>query len=443
MEVAVTVESKIAPTFRVEQISGMFGVRFAEKIGETFRVELPGLDEEWRIGCIVGPSGSGKSTIAREAYGENLVETYDWPRGKAVIDGFPEALEVKDITQALSSVGFSSPPSWAKPYSALSNGERFRANLARALLEKRDVTAFDEFTSVVDRTVAKIGSAAVSKAIRKGRFPGRFVAVTCHYDVVDWLQPDWVLDMASQQLARGCLRPRPEIPITIAPVHRSAWSLFQRHHYLDHAIALAARCFCAFWEDTPIAFNSWIPNVISGSLRATWRGHRTVVLPDYQGIGIGGIIADVIASAIVALGMRAIRTTSHPAVIAALSRSANWNRKRLNHASGERRPNMVKAGSRNSRGRVTGGFEYVGPAMDPAFARVLWDSRAIPFGDPLIGQILELVRERPGVSTRYLRRLSGLPSEAVRKRVDAAVRAGALVVEGKGKTLGLRIAEGW
>ncbi len=50
---------------------------------------------------------------------------------------------------------------------------------------------FDEFTSVVDREVAKVGSYAVSKAVR--RQPGKqFIAVTCHYDVVDWLEPDWV-----------------------------------------------------------------------------------------------------------------------------------------------------------------------------------------------------------------------------------------------------------
>ena len=71
----------------------------------------------------------------------------------------------------------------------LSGGEQFRCDLVRALLKPGDLVAFDEFTSVVDRTVAKIGSAAVAKSIRKGRIGKKFVAVTCHYDVLDWLEP--------------------------------------------------------------------------------------------------------------------------------------------------------------------------------------------------------------------------------------------------------------
>src|SRR5439155_19760773 len=49
---------------------------------------------------------------------------------------------------------------------------------------------FDEFTSVVDRTVAQIGSAAVAKTIR--RSGKQLVAASCHYDVIEWLQPDWI-----------------------------------------------------------------------------------------------------------------------------------------------------------------------------------------------------------------------------------------------------------
>jgi hypothetical protein len=59
--------------------------------------------------------------------------------------------------------------------------------------------AFDEFTSVVDRNVARIGSAAVAKAIRAGQIRRRFVAVTCHYDVLEWLEPDWMIDMATRE----------------------------------------------------------------------------------------------------------------------------------------------------------------------------------------------------------------------------------------------------
>lgn len=40
---------------------------------------------------------------------------------------------IKEITGLFTAVGFSSPPSWARPYRVLSNGEQFRCDLAPAL----------------------------------------------------------------------------------------------------------------------------------------------------------------------------------------------------------------------------------------------------------------------------------------------------------------------
>ncbi len=65
------------------------------------------------------------------------------------------------------------------------------------------LVAFDEFTSVVDRNVAQIGSAAVAKGIRSGQIRCRFVAVTCHYDILEWLAPDWIIDMATREFELG------------------------------------------------------------------------------------------------------------------------------------------------------------------------------------------------------------------------------------------------
>jgi ABC-type ATPase with predicted acetyltransferase domain len=81
----------------------------------------------------------------------------------------------------------------------LSNGEQFRAMMAQLLLT--DSTPhdgfmgwiIDEFTSVLDRQVAQVGAGAFAKSWR--RQPGRkIVMVTPHYDILDWVQPDWVID---------------------------------------------------------------------------------------------------------------------------------------------------------------------------------------------------------------------------------------------------------
>jgi hypothetical protein len=88
----------------------------------------------------------------------------------------------------------------------------------------------DEFTSVVDRQVAKIGSHAVQKHIRKcGK---KFVAVTCHYDVFEWLQPDWVLEPATMSFQWRSLQRRPDLAIEVSRVDHAAWKLFAPFHYL-------------------------------------------------------------------------------------------------------------------------------------------------------------------------------------------------------------------
>lgn len=133
---SVTVSTPIDTTsFRVSQMAGLFDVPVKERASETFEVELPSFDEPWQIGLIVGPSGSGKSTVARHAYGNNVYQPgVGWPEKKSVLDGFPEELPAKQLTGLLAAVGFSSPPSWIKPYGVLSNGEKFRCDLARAIV---------------------------------------------------------------------------------------------------------------------------------------------------------------------------------------------------------------------------------------------------------------------------------------------------------------------
>src|SRR5262249_45700295 len=149
----------------------------------------------------------------------------------------------REITELLSSVGFSSPPSWLRPFRCLSNGEQFRVTIARELAESPELAVVDEFTSVVDRTVARIGSAAIAATIRRtGR---RFVAVSCHFDVIDWLQPDWTYDPSTDEFTWRSLRRRPDITLDIRRAMPTDWRLFRPHHYLSGELNRAARCFVA------------------------------------------------------------------------------------------------------------------------------------------------------------------------------------------------------
>ena len=86
--ISTTVQCDIRNSFRVQQVAGLFDLPLSKTVQETFAVEVPGAEEDWRIGAIIGPSGSGKSTIARAAFGGAISEPTHGARSKAVIDGF-------------------------------------------------------------------------------------------------------------------------------------------------------------------------------------------------------------------------------------------------------------------------------------------------------------------------------------------------------------------
>ena len=197
-------KSSVENTYRVARILSDFDVK-AEHSGEHFKGEIK-LPEDWNIGVIVGGSGTGKTTIARELFGDVLISGFEYT-AKSVIDDMPRNVSVDEIEKMFYAVGFGSVPSWLKPYNVLSNGEKMRVDLARALLE-RDFICFDEFTSVVDRNVAQTASVAINKAVKKtGK---KFIAVSCHYDILEWLQPDWVLDTNTMQSFFGIAHARSE-----------------------------------------------------------------------------------------------------------------------------------------------------------------------------------------------------------------------------------------
>ena len=174
-------------SFRVSKIMADFDVK-AEHAREHFAGDI-NIPQNWNIGVIVGGSGTGKSTIAKELFSDNYIKGFEWS-AKSVVDDMPKC-GIDDITRMFYAVGFGSVPSWLKPYSVLSTGEKMRCDIARALLE-RDFVVFDEFTSVVDRQVAQTACIAINKAIK--RTNKKFIAVSCHYDILEWLQPDWVFD---------------------------------------------------------------------------------------------------------------------------------------------------------------------------------------------------------------------------------------------------------
>jgi len=151
------------------------------------------LPKQFKIGVIVGSSGSGKSTLLKE-FGQE--ENPIWDDTKSIISHFESPDEA---ILRMGAVGLNSVPSWYKKYSVLSNGEKFRADLARKI---KSNTIIDEYTSVVDRDVAKAASMALSRYVIKNNI-NNVVLSTCHRDILEWLEPDWVIDTDTGELIEG------------------------------------------------------------------------------------------------------------------------------------------------------------------------------------------------------------------------------------------------
>ena len=186
-------KNNVNKTFRVAKIMSDFDVKL-EHSNEHFegKIDLP---KEWNIGLICGGSGTGKTTIVNELFKDNLITTFKYD-DNSVLDNMPKDKTTEEIEKMFYAVGLGSVPSWLKPYKVLSNGEKMRVDLARALLEKEFIV-FDEFTSVVDRQVAKTACIAINKAIKNTN--KKFIAVSCHKDIIKWLQPDWLFDTDTMQ----------------------------------------------------------------------------------------------------------------------------------------------------------------------------------------------------------------------------------------------------
>lgn len=360
----VVVETATSASVRARQVSSMFDVPPQPKARLEWEVEVPSVDEAWNVGLIVGPSGSGKSSVMRHVYGEP--HRLQWGAA-SVVDDFAKPLSVQAITDACSAVGFNTIPAWLRPFAVLSNGEQFRVDLARRLLELPDPIVVDEFTSVVDRQVAKVGSHAVQKYVRKaGR---KFVAVTCHYDVIDWLQPDWVLDMATQSFTRRLLQRRPPLDVVVGRVPYAAWRMFAPYHYLTSDLNRSARCFGLWCNGTLAAFAGALyrPHPKADDIMGL---SRLVTLPDWQGLGLAFVLADAVGSAYKALGKRWHSYPAHPALIRAFDRSSSWRlEKAPGSFSGASSPSSSAATV--SKNRPCAVFSYAGSAMDRAQAERL------------------------------------------------------------------------
>ncbi len=202
MIIKIRNKTKDFNSYRSARVKSLFNAEKGNEFNLDAYIDIDGLN--WQIGLIVGPSGSGKTSIGKQLFGGGkIIDLYGgWDNEKPIIDSIAPDGEFDAVTGALANVGLGDVPSWLRPFNALSNGQQFRAGLARLICDAPDEVIVDEFTSVIDRQIAKIGAMAFSKGWRRNKGK-KVVLLACHYDIVEWLQPDWVFDTGTGELKKA------------------------------------------------------------------------------------------------------------------------------------------------------------------------------------------------------------------------------------------------
>jgi ABC-type Mn2+/Zn2+ transport system ATPase subunit/GNAT superfamily N-acetyltransferase len=249
------------------------------------------IESDYNIGLIIGSSGSGKTTLAKKIFGEDALDI-DFDPEKTVLDQLPQDLSYDECAEILSGIGLTSVPTWLRPMKTLSNGQLARAIAALAMV-KKEITVIDEWTSVVDRTVAKIMSHCIKKFSKKKN--KKIVLISCHYDVIEWLDPDWIIDCNTQtfhdrRLLHSDERIRKEkLEFQIREVDRRTWKYFSKYHYLSENLPGGKiYTFGLFDKKNQIGFQcfaNYIPTLRNKV--PIYHFNRTVIHPDYAGLGLG------------------------------------------------------------------------------------------------------------------------------------------------------------
>jgi len=135
--------------------------------------------------------------------------------------------------------------------------------------------------------------------------------------------------------------------------------MFAKHHYLAHSHNNAAKVFIALVNDEIAGFCSvlYFPHPI---VKNMYKEHRAVLLPDYQGIGLGLRLSDFVADYYIANGYRYTSVTSSPAMIGARKKNKNWHCVRIGRLSaGQGKIQNKKDLNTTSAQRITTSWEYI------------------------------------------------------------------------------------
>jgi ABC-type ATPase with predicted acetyltransferase domain len=190
------------------------GLRFGVPMTVPGRQIASGLQLDIRPGTvtlITGPSGAGKSlllaAIARRFPLSRCVQNIQFPTDVAVVDAIAPTRPVTEALGILTACGLGEPMLWIRRFSQLSDGEQFRARLARAVsLHRRGQAGgdgaieapllCDEFGAILHRRLAKAIAFGLRKRVTRDRLA--LVVATSQDDLEADLRPDTIVRLGGE-----------------------------------------------------------------------------------------------------------------------------------------------------------------------------------------------------------------------------------------------------
>lgn len=184
-------KTRVQRTPRVLEVAEAFGIGLAESefvVYDNLHLKV----DQGDVVYITGQSGSGKSLLLK-ALAHKLQE-----EGKlvarlddVVLDDRPIIEQVgrnmAEAGQILSRAGISDAYLYVRSPDHLSDGQRYRARLAKVIESGANVWVADEFGAVLDRVTAKAVAYNVARAARE--FGATLIVATTHDDLIAELGP--------------------------------------------------------------------------------------------------------------------------------------------------------------------------------------------------------------------------------------------------------------
>jgi hypothetical protein len=313
--------------FRSVKAAQSVDLDVSEKL--THHMEIAAdVQTDFSVGLIMGASGSGKTTMAHEVFGPDCFDEMLDP-SKPIIEQFRKSMSYDDCANALTGIGLSQVTCWVKPAGALSNGQKARAEAALQMTSHRPFVVIDEFTSVVDRSVAKVMAHCVQKFARK--FGKKITLISCHYDVIEWLNPDWVIDCNAETYTdrRSLWRDFNRIEnftFEVAECNKNTWSRFSKYHYLSHRLPGGhIETYGIYLNGEQIGFQcfaNYVPH--RKGTKRIMHSNRTVIHPDYVGFGLGMKVIDLTSEIMLKKGFDVMAKFSSIPVFKSMKNNPLW-----------------------------------------------------------------------------------------------------------------------